>query len=67
MMGMESYCEWNMNDAIPFGWYEGVLLHVKNGATHAQIVDPENPRYRLDRWSLNYPGRLWAEHKVITF
>jgi len=62
---------WNVGDNRAFGYYDGKMyVAEKDGITHGSLSmnyhDPKLP-IRTDRGDFIYPGRFWADKKIISF
>jgi len=68
---------WMKDDAMPFGFYKDELFISLNGGTHGgipgwgniedKLPSPKDISYGKPRYYLDYSGRLWKNHKIMSF
>ncbi len=56
---------WREDDAIPFGYYNDKFLFDGQGGTHYELGASYN--LRIGRSDMNNHGRIWLDHKIISF
>ncbi len=62
----ETICDYRDTDARAFGYYKGeMIVGVDKYQWHCYLTSEDNKH--ISRWDLKYPGRMWLEHKIITF